>query len=238
MKKFLLLFLISFISISNNFKEISRNLAYNMAIKNRTEVNNLYTQLKEIDKNKAVEFKEKLDYIESIFSRIYKTEKNLVPKMNKYIYFEALETEDKNILKEEYEKLMTGFNANPDSILYINNYNNASNIFIEKLKDKYDNRIKVYQNNDKYIFEYIYEDILKNYPNKNNFSLTEMRILIISPSSKIKEKIALAYSIFSKDIKGIEINDFAFLDTPRINLEKNSINTRINVYMKFINNIK
>lgn len=238
MKKFLLLFLISFISISNNFKEISRNLAYNMAIKNRTEVNNLYTQLKEIDKNKAVEFKEKLDYIESIFSRIYKTEKNLVPKMNKYIYFEALETEDKNILKEEYEKLMTGFNANPDSILYINNYNNASNIFIEKLKDKYGNRIKVYQNNDKYIFEYIYEDILKNYPNKNNFSLTEMRILIISPSSKIKEKIALAYSIFSKDIKGIEINDFAFLDTPRINLEKNSINTRINVYMKFINNIK
>lgn len=76
--------------------------------------------------------------------------------------------------------------------------------------------------NTKGIFQKIIEQIRQDFPNQTIFSITENRISLITPSSEIKPRLALANMMFNRQFKGVEVDDFSYLDQPRENLQHNN----------------
>lgn len=221
-----------------DFQIISTKLAYNQAIKNEENIKYYNNLIFSLDEENAKYFNNEILNTEKIFTRIFKTSKNLVPKIIKYIYFEPTNTNDENLIKEQIEKIMVAFNANTNSKIYINNHENSSLKFLDLLyKRAKKEQVYLIDKSRKDIFNDIYLDILKTYPDKKEFNITELRILIISPSSKIKERLSLANSFFRKKIKGIEIDDFSYLDEDRKILETTSEEIRLKSFEELINGI-
>lgn len=74
----------------------------------------------------------------------------------------------------------------------------------------------------KVYFKKIIEQIRQDFPNQTIFSITENRISLITPSSEIKSRLALANMMFNRQFKGVEVDDFSYLDQPRENLQHNN----------------
>lgn len=221
---------------TNNFEVISTKYTYFHA-NNDTKNKNIFKNLMYKNNNKKAKIiDDNIKRTEEIFSRIFKTEKNLVPKIIKYIYFEPTETKDKYLLNEQLKNIMIAHNANENAMIYIKNSKNA-NYFINKLtlsgRKKY---IILLNNDNKEIFKQIDEQIYRDYK-KKKFNLTEVRVLLITPSSTIKENLSLAYAIFNKDKEGVEIEDFSYLDVNRIFLESTTLDTRLKTFKEMINGI-
>lgn len=47
--------------------------------------------------------------------------------------------------------------------------------------------------------------------------MIEMRILLLTAASKIKQNLAFANSFFNNNLKGVEIENFSYLDISREN---------------------
>ncbi|WP_066899216.1 hypothetical protein [Streptobacillus notomytis] len=253
MKKMFLLSFLSLIALSNvnnfnkkiiskndknNFEIVSTKYTYFHSINSKKEKKYYEDLMYKIDFNKADKFKKQVEDIEKIFSRVFKSEKNLVPKIIKYIYFEPVKTNDKSLIDEQIQKIMVAFNANSDSVIYINNTDNNAEQFLDRIYSRANkDQILLFNDNDKDILNVINEQIKKDNPEKNNFSLIEVRVLIITASSKIKEKLALSKAIFNKDLKGVEIDDFSYLDKQRYLLDTTDQETREKTFKSFINGI-
>ena len=54
----------------------------------------------------------------------------------------------------------------------------------------------------KSIFQKIIEQIRQDFPNQTTFSITENRVSLITPSSEIKPRLALANMMFARQFKG------------------------------------
>ncbi len=252
-KKMFLLSFLSFIALSNvnnfnkdnvskndknNFEIVSTKYTYFHSINSKKEKKYYEDLMYKIDRNKANKFKKQVEDVEKIFSRVFKSEKNLVPKIIKYIYFEPIKTDDKNLIDEQIQKIMVAFNANNDSIIYINNTNNNAEQFLNRIYSRAKKeQVLLFENSDKEILNAINEQIKKDYPEKNNFSLIEVRVLIISASSRVKEKLALSNAIFNKELSGVEVDDFSYLDRQRYLLDTTTQETREKTFKSFINGI-
>ncbi|WP_156300367.1 hypothetical protein [Streptobacillus canis] len=253
MKKMFLLSFLPLIALSNinnfNAKEISKNDKGNFEIVSTkytyfhsiNSLNNMkyYKDLMyKIDQSKTDDFKNKVNDVDKIFTRIFKSEKNLVPKIIKYIYFEPVKTDDKKLINEQIQKIMVAFNANSDAKLYINNTNGNAEQFLDRIYTRASkDQVFVLENTDKDILEMIKNEIKKDNPEKKEFSLTEVRVLIISASTKVKEKLALSTAILNKEFKGVEIDDFSYLDKQRYLLDTTDQETREKIFKSFINGI-
>ena len=65
------------------------------------------------------------------------------------------------------------------------------------------------------IFQKIIEQMRQDFPNQTTFSITENRVSLITPSSEIKPRLALANMMFARQFKGVEVDDFSYLDQAR-----------------------
>ncbi|CAM3160702.1 hypothetical protein STFE110948_04510 [Streptobacillus felis] len=250
MKKFFLFSLLPFLAYSNindfnaekinendknNFEIVSTKYTYFHSIKSRKEEKYYLDLMNSIDKNRTVHFQNQIKDIEKIFVRIFKSEKNLVPKVIKYIYFEPIKTEDNYLLNEQVQKIMVAFNANSDSKIFINNTNGNANQFLDRIYSRASKeQVILIENTDKEIFKLIRDEIKKDFPKRNTFTPTEVRLLVISASSKVKEKLALSTTFFNKEFKGVEIDDFSYLDQKRYLLDTTDQDTRNEVFKSFI----
>ena len=221
-----------------NFEVVSSRLAYSMAKKDEKKIKELEGLLYNIDKKSSEEFLANTAKVEKIFVRIFKTEKNLVPKVIKYIYFDPMVTEDQNIVKDEMQKILVSYYANDTAKIYINNKDNKAEKFITSLINsgaKKENLIIFNNSDSKNILKDITMDIKKLNPGVNEFGVTQMRVLVIGPVSQTKQNLSLATVIFDKSFKGIEIDDFSYLDISRKILESTTDEVRLQSYEQLIN---
>lgn len=253
MKKFLMLFALSSIALSSvndfnnnhlnkndekNFEVVSSKLAYSIA-NNQKDVNSLKNKLYKINKKEADNFMKHVDVVEKIFVKIFKSDKNLVPKIIQYIYFEPIKTDDKKVLYEEAQKLLVAANANANAKIFINNKDGNANFLISKLEEIVDKKqINIYDNlSSKDILKEMQKEIKKDYPGRKKFNQLEVRVMTIATTSRTKQTLALAYGIFNKNFEGVEIEDFSFIEAPRKTLEETSLDTRIDTYKNLIDGI-
>ena len=186
MKKFLMLFALSSIALSSvndfnnnhlnkndekNFEVISSKLAYSIA-NNQKDVNSLKNKLYKINKKEADNFMKHVDVVEKIFVKIFKSDKNLVPKIIQYIYFEPIKTDDEKVLYEEAQKLLVAANANANAKIFINNKDGNANFLISKLEEIVDKKqINIYDNlSSKDVLKEMQKEIKKD-------SILEMEML-------------------------------------------------------------
>ena len=221
-----------------NFEIVSSRLAYSMAKKDEKKIKELEGLLYNIDKKSSEEFLANTAKVEKIFVRIFKTEKNLVPKVIKYIYFDPMVTEDQNIIKDEMQKILVSYYANDTAKIYINNKDNKAEKFITSLINsgaKKENLIIFNNSDSKNILKDITMDIKKSNPGVNEFGITQMRVLVIGPVSQTKQNLSLATVIFDKNFKGVEIDDFSYLDISRKILESTTDEVRLQSYEQLVN---
>lgn len=253
MKKFLMLFALSSIALSSvndfnnnhlnkndekNFEVVSSKLAYSIA-NNQKDVNSLKNKLYKINKKEADNFMKHVDVVEKIFVKIFKSDKNLVPKIIQYIYFEPIKTDDEKVLYEEAQKLLVAANANANAKIFINNKDGNANFLISKLEEIVDKKqINIYDNlSSKDVLKEMQKEIKKDYPGRKKFNQLEVRVMTIATTSRTKQTLALAHGIFNKNFEGVEIEDFSFIEAPRKTLEETSLDTRIDTYKNLIDGI-
>ena len=253
MKKFLMIFALSSIAISSvndfnniklnksdekNFEIVSSKLTYSIANKQK-DINFLKSKLYKIDKKEADNFMKHIDVVEKIFVKIFKSDKNLVPKIIQYIYFEPVSTNDEKILYEETQKLLVAAHANANAKIFINNKDGNANFLLSQLEEIVDKKqINVYDNlSSKDVLKEIQKEILKDYLGRKKFKQIEVRVMTISGTLKTKQTLALAHGIFNKNFEGVEIEDFSFIEAPRKSLENTNIDTRLDTYKNLIDGI-
>ena len=84
------------------------------------------------------------------------------------------------------------------------------------------------------IFQKIIEQMRQDFPNQTTFSITENRVSLITPSSEIKPRLALANMMFARQFKGVEVDDFSYLDQARENLQHNNYAIRYNTFQAML----
>lgn len=243
MFKKLILFLfpiIAFSNINDDFFNLSEKYIKSYVTNNNFDLKKLSSNLNELDQKKFEKLKYNIKEIEKLFNRVYKTNKNLVPKIIKYIYFEPFDTNDENIINEEIQKILLSFYANNEAKIFINNqFKNA--IFFEKIlieKGANKENILVINDTTKNIINKITDFINIDFNGKNKFSIIENRVLIITSSNLIKEKLALATSLFNNKFEGIEVDDFSYLVDNRNKIEKINTEDKLIMFKQAIEAIK
>lgn len=175
---------------------------------------------------------------EKILTRIFKTDKNLTPKFIDYLYFEPLETQDEILINEMKKNLLVSFLANENARIYIRR-NTISEQFIQALKTRgaKDEQIVLLAQSPKAIFTQITAQMRQDFPAQTVFPITENRVSLITPSSQIKSRLALANAVFDRQFKGVEVDDFSYLDQPRENLQHNNETIRYKVFQAMLEGI-
>lgn len=176
---------------------------------------------------------------EKILTRIFKTDKNLTPKFIHYLYFEPVESIDTALLNEMKKNLLVSYLANENSKIYIKQSSNSAE-FVQILQQKgaKESQIFVLNETPKGILEKIVAQIQQDFPNQTRFNITENRVNIIAPSSEIKPRLALANAIFDKQFKGVEVDDFSYLNQPRENLQHNNVATRYKTFQAMLEGLE
>ena len=90
----------------------------------------------------------------------------------------------------------------------------------------------------KAILQSIAQQMQQDFSPKTVFSITENRISLIVPSSQIKPRLALANAIFDKQFKGVEVDDFSYLDQPRSNLQHNNQAIRYKTFQAMLEGLE
>lgn len=223
-------------SEKNNFELVSTKYAYHIANNDATKAKSYEKLMNKINKEKTIEFRKNILETEKILVRIFKTYKNLVPKVIKYIYFEPIKTDDPKIKHEILEKIFISINANPYSKIFIKADENLEKEYREILKNV-ENKIIFYNLTDKEILSKISEEMKKDFNGKTKFEKIENRVELITSSSLVKEKFSLLNAYFKKEFKGVEIDDFSFLTDERVKLEETDNETRLKTFKELINGI-
>ena len=167
--------------------------------------------------------------------RIFKTDKNLTPKFLDYLYFEPINTGDANLIQEMKKNLLVSFLANEQAKIYIRQTDNSEQ-FVQALIERgaKPDQIILLSLDAKGIFQKIIEQMRQDFPNQTTFSITENRVSLITPSSEIKPRLALANMMFARQFKGVEVDDFSYLDQARENLQHNNYAIRYKTFQAML----
>ena len=170
-----------------------------------------------------------------ILTRIFKTDKNLTPKFLDYLYFEPINTGDANLIQEMKKNLLVSFLANEQAKIYIRQTDNSEQ-FVQALIERgaKPDQIILLSLDAKGIFQKIIEQMRQDFPNQTTFSITENRVSLITPSSEIKPRLALANMMFARQFKGVEVDDFSYLDQARENLQHNNYAIRYKTFQAML----
>ena len=168
-------------------------------------------------------------------SEIFKTDKNLTPKFIDYLYFEPINTGDANLIQEMKKNLLVSFLANEQAKIYIRQTDNSEQ-FVQALLERgaKPDQIILLSLDAKGIFQKIIEQMRQDFPNQTTFSITENRVSLITPSSEIKPRLALANMMFARQFKGVEVDDFSYLDQARENLQHNNYAIRYKTFQAML----
>ena len=161
---------------------------------------------------------------EKILTRIFKTDKNLTPKFLDYLYFQEMK-----------KNLLVSFLANEQAKIYIRQTDNSEQ-FVQALLERgaKPDQIILLSLDAKGIFQKIIEQMRQDFPNQTTFSITENRVSLITPSSEIKPRLALANMMFARQFKGVEVDDFSYLDQARENLQHNNYAIRYKTFQAML----
>ena len=172
---------------------------------------------------------------EKILTRIFKTDKNLTPKFLDYLYFEPINTGDANLIQKMKKNLLVSFLANEQAKIYIRQTDNSEQ-FVQALIERgaKPDQIILLSLDAKGIFQKIIEQMRQDFPNQTTFSITENRVSLITPSSEIKPRLALANMMFARQFKGVEVDDFSYLDQARENLQHNNYAIRYKTFQAML----
>ena len=175
---------------------------------------------------------------EQILTRIFKTDKNLTPKFLDYLYFESQENVETVLQKAMEKHLLVSFLANENAKIYIKDSSNAAH-FVELLQQRGAKKSQIFLINQspKQIFLQILSQMREDFPNQTHFPITENRLSLITPSSEIKPRLALADALFNRVFSGVEIDDFSYLDQPRENLQHNNETIRYKTFQAMLDGL-
>lgn len=107
------------------------------------------------------------------------------------------------------KNLLVSFLANEQAKIYIRQTDNSEQ-FVQALIERgaKPDQIILLSLDAKGIFQKIIEQMRQDFPNQTTFSITENRVSLITPSSEIKPRLALANMMFARQFKGVEVDDF------------------------------
>ena len=133
------------------------------------------------------------------------------------------------------KNLLVSFLANEQAKIYIRQTDNSEQ-FVQALLERgaKPDQIILLSLDAKGIFQKIIEQIHQDFPNQTTFSITENRVSLITPSSEIKPRLALANMMFARQFKGVEVDDFSYLDQARENLQHNNYTIRYKTFQAML----
>ncbi|QEH44474.1 hypothetical protein FXB78_01280 [Aggregatibacter actinomycetemcomitans] len=224
---------------NQSIQDVKQQLAAALARQEQKQIIVLQKKLTSLSSLSPQRLAQQIRITEKILTRIFKTEKNLTPKFIDYLYFEPIETTDDTLIQEMTKNLLISFLANERAQIYIKDMPNA-NQFVQLLTEKGAKtaQISVLAEPAKTIFRRIREQMYQDFPNKKQFTITENRVSVIAPSSVIKPRLALAAAIFDQQFKGVEVDDFSYLDQPRENLQHNNDTTRYKTFQAMLEGLE
>ena len=160
---------------------------------------------------------------------------SLPPQFLDYLYFEPINTGDANLIQEMKKNLLVSFLANEQAKIYIRQTDNSEQ-FVQALIERgaKPDQIILLSLDAKGIFQKIIEQMRQDFPNQTTFSITENRVSLITPSSEIKPRLALANMMFARQFKGVEVDDFSYLDQARENLQHNNYAIRYKTFQAML----
>ena len=160
---------------------------------------------------------------------------SLPPQFLDNLYFEPINTGDANLIQEMKKNLLVSFLANEQAKIYIRQTDNSEQ-FVQALIERgaKADQIILLSLDAKGIFQKIIEQIRQDFPNQTTFSITENRVSLITPSSEIKPRLALANMMFARQFKGVEVDDFSYLDQARENLQHNNYAIRYKTFQAML----
>ena len=224
---------------NQSIHDVKQQLVTALARQEQKQITILQERLTSLSSLPPQRLAQQIRTTEKILTRIFKTEKNLTPKFIDYLYFEPIETTDDILMKEMKKNLLIYFLANEHARIYIKDMPNT-NQFVQLLTEKgaKTTQISVLAEPAKTIFRRIREQMHQDFPNKIQFTITENRVSVIAPSSVIKPRLALAAAIFDQQFKGVEVDDFSYLDQPRENLQHNNDTTRYKTFQAMLEGLE
>ncbi|ACS98323.1 conserved hypothetical protein [Aggregatibacter aphrophilus NJ8700] len=224
---------------NQSIHDVKQQLVTALARQEQKQITILQERLTSLSSLPPQRLAQQIRTTEKILTRIFKTEKNLTPKFIDYLYFEPIETTDDILMKEMKKNLLISFLANEHARIYIKDMPNT-NQFVQLLTEKgaKTTQISVLAEPAKTIFRRIREQMHQDFPNKIQFTITENRVSVIAPSSVIKPRLALAAAIFDQQFKGVEVDDFSYLDQPRENLQHNNDTTRYKTFQAMLEGLE
>lgn len=219
-------------------QSLKNQLAIALAKQDQKQISNLQQKLTALLALPPQFLSEQIQISENILVRIFKTDKNLTPKFIDYLYFEPMETQEVTLINEMKKNLLVSFLANENAKIYIRHTANADQ-FVQALKERgaTANQIILTEQQPKNIFSQIITQMRQDFPNQTQFPITENRVSLIVPSSMIKPRLALANAMFDRQFKGVEVDDFSYLDQPRENLQHNNETIRYQTFQAMLEGI-
>ena len=216
-------------------QSLTHQLAMALAKEDKKQLSALQVAFLKQNALSTEQFHRQTQITENILTRIFKTDKNLTPKFLDYLYFEPINTGDANLIQEMKKNLLVSFLANEQAKIYIRQTDNSEQ-FVQALLERgaKPDQIILLSLDAKGIFQKIIEQIHQDFPNQTTFSITENRVSLITPSSEIKPRLALANMMFARQFKGVEVDDFSYLDQARENLQHNNYTIRYKTFQAML----
>ena len=216
-------------------QSLTHQLAMALAKEDKKQLSALQVAFLKQNALSTEQFHRQTQITENILTRIFKTDKNLTPKFLDYLYFEPINTGDANLIQEMKKNLLVSFLANEQAKIYIRQTDNSEQ-FVQALMERgaKADQIILLSLDAKGIFQKIIEQIRQDFPNQTTFSITENRVSLITPSSEIKPRLALANMMFARQFKGVEVDDFSYLDQARENLQHNNYAIRYKTFQAML----
>ena len=220
-------------------QSLTHQLAMALAKEDKKQLSALQVAFLKQNALSIEQFHRQTQITENILTRIFKTDKNLTPKFLDYLYFEPTESNDATLNNAMKQNLLVSFFANEKAKIYIKHSSNTQ-AFIDLLLEngaKSSQLVQV-EGSAKAILQNIAQQMQQDFSPKTVFSITENRISLIVPSSQIKPRLALANAIFDKQFKGVEVDDFSYLDQPRSNLQHNNQAIRYKTFQAMLEGLE
>ena len=216
-------------------QSLTHQLAMALAKEDKKQLSALQVAFLKQNALSTEQFHRQTQITENILTRIFKTDKNLTPKFLDYLYFEPINTGDANLIQEMKKNLLVSFLANEQAKIYIRQTDNSEQ-FVQALIERgaKPDQIILLSLDAKGIFQKIIEQMRQDFPNQTTFSITENRVSLITPSSEIKPRLALANMMFARQFKGVEVDDFSYLDQARENLQHNNYAIRYKTFQAML----
>ena len=216
-------------------QSLTHQLAMALAKEDKKQLSALQVAFLKQNALSTEQFHRQTQITENILTRIFKTDKNLTPKFLDYLYFEPINTGDANLIQEMKKNLLVSFLANEQAKIYIRQTDNSEQ-FVQALIERgaKPDQIILLSLDAKGIFQKIIEQMRQDFPNQTTFSITENRVSLITPSSEIKPRLALANMMFARQFKGVEVDDFSYLDQARENLQHNNYTIRYKTFQAML----